>query len=120
MPTDPHVIDTNLLNNDPPTATCLPALLPSNPTATMTIDEGNNPADPGNTYPAPSGTPPLDDDCLIASACEMEWQTNQPGGNPLHASRLKMYLLKITVRILNKYWMYFYGSQTIYLPTLLW
>lgn len=83
-PNNQHVLDTNLGNNGNANAVIVPAFLPSDPNAIWTIDEGQNPGDPGTAILSAFGTPPLDDDCLLGFSCEMNFFQEQPGGNPLH------------------------------------
>lgn len=98
-PKDPHVQDTNAGNDSANDFDAFPSLVPSNPSAIVQIDEGQNPSSPGAAYLLPFGTPPGkgippvgpgDEDCLQFAACEQEWFVVQPGGNPTHAARLNV------------------------------
>jgi hypothetical protein len=87
---DGHVSDPNPANNNliPPAAgTCQTVLfeLAFTPSFAVLQDEGNSPGTPGfdGPWPAPSGDPPLDDDCLVTQPCEQLIEYNIPGDQPL-------------------------------------
>jgi hypothetical protein len=86
-PVDPHVEDSNLLNNAGFDSDGFPALLPSTPEFEKVIDDSagaNDTSASGFTWLFAGGDPPLDGDCLLGFGCEMELYGAQPGGNPLH------------------------------------
>jgi hypothetical protein len=82
-PVNPHIVGDVPGNNTGTTGTAIPALPPSTPSALVTTDSG---AAPGDVL----GTPPVSDDCLIVSPCEMTFAQTQPGGNVIHGVRTNM------------------------------
>ena len=80
-----HVLDS-LLDNVNFTSGGVPAFLPQTPNAIVITDEANAPGGTGQTFVIAGGTPPIDGDCLLASACEMESMADTPAGNALNQS----------------------------------
>src|SRR5439155_4371099 len=81
-----HISDPNTANNTS-SPSCQTLLLerPFTPSFVAIQDDGQNPSDPGLTYgpnpsaPLSSGTPPVDDDCLLSQPCEQEFYYKVPG-----------------------------------------